>query len=114
MFSLSELEQWVAKVARDLGRNESDLELLCELKIDGLAVSLVYDSGDLERGVTRGDGRVGEDVTANVKTIKAIPRTIPSRSPSHTEALPSFCGPAQRGSQNLEILVSSRSQNSWK
>ena len=78
VFSLSELEQWVARVARDLGQDETHLELLCELKIDGLAVSLVYDNGVLVRGVTRGDGRVGEDVTANVKTIKSIPQTLPT------------------------------------
>jgi len=76
VFSLSELEQWVSKVARDTGQNASDIELLCEVKIDGLAVSLVYENGVLTRGVTRGDGRVGEDVTANVETIKTIPHFL--------------------------------------
>ena len=51
----------------------SDVPLVCELKIDGLAMSLVYEDGRLARGATRGDGRVGEDLTGNVRTIEAIP-----------------------------------------
>lgn len=54
----------------------SKIEYVCELKIDGLAVSLVYKNGELEYAATRGDGTVGEDITHNVKTIKSIPLTI--------------------------------------
>ncbi len=54
-----------------------DVEYICELKIDGLSVSLVYKDGKLDYGATRGDGEIGENITHNVKTIKSIPLTIP-------------------------------------
>ena len=66
----------------DLGGE--DLEYVVELKIDGLAVNLIYEQGQFVRGVTRGDGRVGEDITNNVRTIRTIPLHIPSDSP-HVE-----------------------------
>ncbi len=72
-FSFDELDAWYARLVRD---DIDDAEFLCELKIDGLAISLTYENGRLTRGVTRGDGRVGEDVTNNVKTIKAIPNRL--------------------------------------
>ena len=86
VFSFAELEQWVAKVERDLDIPDSEIELLSEVKIDGLAVSLVYENGILTRAVTRGDGRVGEDVTANIKTIKSIPQKL---APSVETTMPS-------------------------
>ena len=71
VFSLDELHAWVRRVQADTGRQ--DLPMTAEVKVDGLAVSLLYVDGRLERAATRGDGRVGEDVTANVRTIAAIP-----------------------------------------
>jgi DNA ligase (NAD+) len=72
-FSFDELDAWYARLGRD---GIDDAEFLCELKIDGLAISLTYEDGLLTRGVTRGDGRVGEDVTNNVRTIKVIPHRL--------------------------------------
>ncbi|SQC62115.1 DNA ligase [Listeria fleischmannii subsp. fleischmannii] len=53
-----------------------DREYMCELKIDGLAVSLEYDAGRYKRGATRGDGTVGEDITANLRTIRSVPMKL--------------------------------------
>ncbi|GAB2618181.1 NAD-dependent DNA ligase LigA [Pseudactinotalea suaedae] len=72
-FSVEEIEAWAARVQREVG---SGTHFLCELKIDGLAISLVYEKGRLVRGVTRGDGRTGEDVTLNVRTISTIPQRL--------------------------------------
>jgi DNA ligase (NAD+) len=73
-FSTDELAVWAEKVNRDLGTDKPGF--LCEVKIDGLAISLVYERGRLVRGVTRGDGRVGEDVTRNVLRIASIPQQL--------------------------------------
>lgn len=58
---------------------------LCEMKMDGLAVSLIYNQGRLERGATRGDGYVGEDITANLRTIRSIPLQLQPSAPEHLE-----------------------------
>ncbi|MGX7679440.1 NAD-dependent DNA ligase LigA [Jatrophihabitans sp. DSM 45814] len=68
-FSQNELDAWAARVDKEVG----ETGYLCELKVDGLAIDLVYERGRLVRGATRGDGRTGEDVTGNVRTIQGIP-----------------------------------------
>ncbi len=73
-FSTEELGEWAARVARD--SNSSAYHYLCELKIDGLAVNLLYEDGRLTRALTRGDGRTGEDVTLNVRTIEGVPQRL--------------------------------------
>ncbi len=72
-FSAEELEAWHARLARD---GVDDPALLCELKVDGLAINLLYEDGRLVRALTRGDGRTGEDVTPNVKTIESVPHRL--------------------------------------
>ena len=89
MFSLDnveatdELTAWEARLTRVLGREPDGY--VCELKIDGLAVSLTYRDGLLTSGATRGDGVTGEDVTANVRTIAAIPLRLRGEAPSLIE-----------------------------
>ncbi len=73
-FSPEELSAWAARAARDAGTTA--YHYLCELKIDGLAVNLLYERGRLVRALTRGDGRTGEDVTNNVRTIKGVPQQL--------------------------------------
>jgi DNA ligase (NAD+) len=76
-FSREELDRWAQRAIRELGEKRLEQSgYLCELKVDGLAIDLVYQGGRLVRAATRGDGRVGEDVTANVKTIKVIPHRL--------------------------------------
>jgi DNA ligase (NAD+) len=73
-YSEEELRDWERRVHELSGRN--DLEYMCELKLDGMSLALVYSEARLERGITRGDGSVGEDVTSNVRTVRSIPLVI--------------------------------------
>ena len=76
-FSQEEIATWAARVERDVESAGAPAHhYLCELKIDGLAINLLYEKGRLIRAATRGDGRTGEDVTNNVRTIEGIPRTL--------------------------------------
>lgn len=94
-FSLDELVAWGERTERRLLRSagaagnaahdESPTDYVCELKIDGLAISVVYEGGRLVQAATRGDGRTGEDVTANVRTIDQIPKRLPAGGPSVLE-----------------------------
>jgi DNA ligase (NAD+) len=72
-FSFEELQTWAERVEREVG---SGAHYLTELKIDGLAINLLYEKGRLVRALTRGDGRTGEDVTHNVRTIEGIPARL--------------------------------------
>jgi DNA ligase (NAD+) len=72
-FTLEELDAWAARLARTVG---GSARFACELKIDGVACALTYERGILARAATRGDGRIGEDITANVKTVTGVPRKL--------------------------------------
>lgn len=79
VFSTQELEAWFERVKKeDEGLVES---WLCELKVDGLAINLIYENGKLTRALTRGNGTTGEDVTVNVRTIKGVPNTLNDKNP---------------------------------
>jgi DNA ligase (NAD+) len=77
VFSTEEFDAWAARVHAEVGRPDSaDVPYLCELKIDGVALALVYRGGRLVRAATRGDGRTGEDVTLNARTIDDVPERL--------------------------------------
>ncbi|MEV4343360.1 NAD-dependent DNA ligase LigA [Actinoplanes sp. NPDC049596] len=78
VFDDDELNGWVERTVRDAG---GPVEFICELKVDGLAINLTYEKGRLVRGATRGDGRTGEDVTSNVRTIREIPERLAGDNP---------------------------------
>ena len=87
-FDVDELRAWSERVHRRLGDQlgvDEVLDWVCELKFDGLAVSLRYEDGHLVQAATRGDGRVGEDVTANVRTIGDVPDRLSDNAPTVLE-----------------------------
>ncbi|MGL5859470.1 MAG: NAD-dependent DNA ligase LigA [Angustibacter sp.] len=89
VFSVEELRSWfdrvdrVDRVSRDGGA--AAVHWLCELKVDGLAIDLVYEHGRLVRAATRGDGRTGEDVTLNVRTVRGVPSQLTGATPELVE-----------------------------
>jgi DNA ligase (NAD+) len=74
-YSVDELRNWERRVHELSGR--TDIDYICELKLDGMSLALHYEDGRLVRGITRGDGSIGEDVTLNVRTVRSIPLSIP-------------------------------------
>lgn len=85
-FSPEEVTAWTERVAKALGEDAA-VDYLCEPKIDGLAISLLYERGRLVRAATRGDGRTGEDVTLNVRTIGAVPAMLAGPESGHPELI---------------------------
>lgn len=80
-FSKEDMEDWQERLLKLLKEGEaSAIDFYCELKIDGLAVELIYEGGILKAGATRGDGVIGENITQNLKTVEAIPLVLQSRS----------------------------------
>ncbi|MGL4304844.1 MAG: DNA ligase LigA-related protein, partial [Mycobacteriaceae bacterium] len=83
-FDESELRAWATRVETETGNT---LHYLCELKIDGVALNLVYENGVLVRGATRGDGRTGEEVTLNARTVVNVPQKL---TPSEQYPIPTL------------------------
>jgi DNA ligase (NAD+) len=85
-FSHEELIAWAERVARGLELEPgAPVGFMCELKIDGIALSIRYENGELVQGATRGNGRVGEDITANIQTIGVIPASLGPAAPAVLE-----------------------------
>ena len=87
-YNSEEVEEWMKRVEK--GLEGEDVQYVMELKYDGVAISLIYINGRLHKGVTRGDGIVGEDVTSNVKTIRTIPLVLKPGAPESLETRGEF------------------------
>lgn len=85
VFSTDELYDWEKRIQKLLPERDAKLEYFCEIKFDGLAITLIYENGKFMKGATRGDGMVGEDVTLNLKTIHSIPLFLKGKYPKHIE-----------------------------
>lgn len=109
-----ELRAWGDRIAKGLG--DQPVRYVCELKIDGLAISIRYENGVMVQAATRGDGKVGEDVTANVATISSLPKKLGKGSPSVIEVRGEIYMStvafeklkAERESENLQRLANNR------
>jgi len=80
-YSEEELRDWERRVHELTG--QSSVDYMCELKLDGMSLALVYRDGFFERGITRGDGTVGEDVTLNVRTVRSVPLSVAKEKLKH-------------------------------
>merc|ERR1712167_263252 len=86
-FNVNEVEAWYGRISKLISSENTNIkkvdypELICELKIDGNAISLIYENGILTRAATRGDGKTGEDITTNIRTISTIPLSLLLENP---------------------------------
>jgi DNA ligase (NAD+) len=87
-YNEEELRAWERRVHELTGQSEVDY--VCELKLDGMSLALIYEDGKLVRGITRGDGSVGEDVTLNVRTVRSVPLSIPKEKLTKVGVPPDF------------------------
>jgi len=103
-YSKEDLEDWEKRIQRILG--DAEVEFTCELKYDGASISLTYESGQLVRAITRGDGFQGDDVTTNVKTIKSVPLRLkgdyPRKFDIRGEIVLPFEGFAKMNAERIE------------
>jgi len=102
-----------AKRIQDRLKHYDAIEFVCEPKLDGLAVSLVYENGILVRAATRGDGIIGEDITANIRTLKTVPLTLLGENyPQHLEVRGEVYMPL-KGFEELNIVVQKRGEKAF-
>jgi len=87
-YNVDDLRNWERRIHELAGRQE--IEYVCELKLDGMSLALHYEGGKLVRGITRGDGTIGEDVTLNVRTVRSIPLSIPRETLKKAGIPPDF------------------------
>jgi DNA ligase (NAD+) len=102
-FGEDELDAWFDRVAKDSTNNS----WLCEVKVDGLAINLLYENGKLTRALTRGNGTTGEDVTLNIKTINSIPHQLKGNFPSIVEVRGEVFFPLKKFNELNELLEES-------
>lgn len=81
-YSPAEVEEWYQRTKKLIGR---DFDVVCELKYDGTSISIIYDNGQLQKAVTRGDGKKGDNVTRNIRTIKNVPLALRGNYPERIE-----------------------------
>ncbi len=112
VFSEEELYDWEKRVKKLLSSN-TKIEYFCEVKFDGLAVSLIYEKGKFVRGATRGDGFIGEDITQNLKTIKSIPLELGHRMSTWTSdvQVPDYIEVRGEALMAKKTLISLNKQN---
>jgi len=106
----AEVEAFDARVRERLGAGEQLIDYCAEPKLDGLAVSLLYRAGQLQRAATRGDGTTGEDVTANIRSIRSIPLRLQGTVPSEVEVRGEVFMPRVR-SRRLNAAASAAGEN---
>ena len=78
-FNLDDMLDFCKKINNFLSFNDRSIQLFCEPKIDGISATLIYENGILTKGLSRGDGEIGEDILSNLKTIKNLPKIINSK-----------------------------------
>ena len=113
VFSAEELFDWEKRNKKLLSGN-SKLEYFCELKLDGLAISLIYENGKFLRGVTRGDGKIGENITENLKMIESIPLVLtppPAKGEVGRGYIPSYLEVRGEAIMKKKILENLNKQN---
>ena len=79
-FNAKDMQDFIQKINNFLSQKNTKIELFCEPKIDGISATLIYENGILKKGLSRGDGKIGEDILENLKTINDLPKKIVSKN----------------------------------